>query len=95
MKALRTLKEVLLSSLPLAAIFVIVCVFFAPLENPSDYGKLVLGFFLVGLDESILPEVNATLFIWILSTGIGVFVGLALYRVVGINTDALSALEEK
>ena len=139
MKALRTLKEVLLSSLPLAAIIVIVCVFIAPLENPSDYGKLVLGFFcvvvgqaffLVGLDESILPagkligsalpklkkslfvilfgvlfgilatvaepalavlarqthsilpEVNATLFIWILSTGIGVFVGLALYRVI-------------
>ena len=139
MKALRTLKEVLLSSLPLAAIIVIVCVFIAPLENPSDYGKLVLGFFcvvvgqaffLVGLDESILPagkligsslpklkkslfvilfgvlfgilatvaepalavlarqthsilpEVNATLFIWILSTGIGMFVGLALYRVI-------------
>ncbi len=139
MKVLRTLKEILLSSLPLAAIIVIVCVFLAPLENPSDYGKLALGFFsvvvgqalfLVGLDESILPagkligsslpklkksifvilfgvlfgilatvaepalavlarqthgilnEVDPTLFIWILSTGIGIFVGLALYRVI-------------
>ncbi len=139
MKALRTLKEVLLSSLPLLAIIVIVCVLIAPMEHPSDYGKLALGFvcvivgqafFLVGLDESILPagkligsslpklkksifvilfgvlfgilatvaepalavlarqthailnEVDATLFIWILSTGIGMFVGLALYRVI-------------
>lgn len=139
MKALRTLKEVFISSLPLLAIILIVCVWIAPLENPSDYGKLVLGFFcvivgqaffLIGLDESILPagkligsslpklkksvfvilfgvlfgilatvaepalavlarqtnnilsEVNATLFIWILSTGIGLFVGLALYRVI-------------
>lgn len=139
MKALRTIKEVLFSSLPLVAIIVIVCVLIAPMDNPSDYGKLALGFFcvvigqaffLVGLDESILPagkligsslpklkksifvilfgvlfgilatvaepalavlarqthsilaEVDATLFIWILSTGIGVFVGLALYRVV-------------
>lgn len=139
MKALRTLKEIFLSSLPLAAIIVIVCVFIAPLEHPSDYGKLVVGYlcvvvgqalFLVGLDESILPagklvgsalpklkkavfvilfgvlfgvlatvaepalavlarqthsilgEVNETLFIWVLSTGIGLFVGLALYRVI-------------
>ena len=64
MKALRTLKEIFLSSLPLAAIIVIVCVFIAPLEHPSDYCKLVVGYlcvvvgqalFLVGLDESILP----------------------------------------
>jgi len=139
MKVLRTLKEVLISSLPLAAIIVIVCVFIAPLENPYDYFKLAVGFFsvvvgqaffLVGLDDSILPAgkligsslpklqksvfvilfgvlfgvlatvaepalavlarqtqgilpaVNETLFVWILSTGIGVFVGFALYRVI-------------
>ena len=139
MKLLRTLKEVLFSSLPLAAIIIVVCVFIAPLSRASDYWKLAVGFFgvvvgqaffLVGLDESILPagklvgsslpklnksvfvilfgilfgilatvaepalavlarqthmilgEVNQTLFIWILSTGIGVFVGLALYRVI-------------
>jgi hypothetical protein len=138
MKTLRTLKEVFLSSLPLAAIIVIVCVFIAPLKNPLDYIKLIVGymsvvfgqsFFLVGLDESILPvgklvgsslpklhksvfvimfgilfgvistvaepalavlarqthmiisEVNETLFVWILSLGIGVFVGFALYRI--------------
>ncbi len=139
MKLLRTLKEVLFSSLPLAAIIIVVCVFIAPLSRASDYWKLAVGFFgvvvgqaffLVGLDESILPagklvgsslpklnksvfvilfgilfgilatvaepalavlarqthmilgEVNQTLFIWILSTGIGLFVGLALYRVI-------------
>lgn len=64
MKTLRTLKEVFLSSLPLAAIIVIVCGFMAPMENPVDYFKLVVGYlsvvvgqalFLVGLDVSILP----------------------------------------
>ncbi len=139
MKALRTLKEVFVSSLPLAIIILIVCVFVAPLKNTFDYIKLIVGyasvvfgqtFFLVGLDESILPvgklvgsslpkfkksifvilfgilfgilatvaepalavlarqthmifnEVNEILFVWILSTGIGVFVGFALYRII-------------
>lgn len=138
MKTLRTLKEVFLSSLPLAAIIVIVCGFVAPLENLADYIKLLIGyasvvfgqaFFLVGLDSSILPigklvgsslikfkrrifiilfgilfgilatvaepalavlarqthmimnEVNETIFVWILSTGVGLFVGVALYRI--------------
>jgi hypothetical protein len=64
MKFLRTLKEVFFSSLPLAAIIVIVCGFIAPMENFFDYVKLAVGYagvvfgqamFLVGLDISILP----------------------------------------
>ena len=59
-----TLKEVFLSSLPLAIIIIIVCVFIAPLNNPTDYIKLIVGYFsvvvgqavfLVGLNISILP----------------------------------------
>lgn len=139
MKTLRTLKEVFLSSLPLVIIIIIVCGFVAPMENPADYFKLLVGyisvvlgqaFFLVGLDSSILPigklvgsslikfnkrifiilfgilfgilatvaepalavmarqthmimnEVNETIFVWILSSGVGIFVGFALYRVI-------------
>jgi hypothetical protein len=64
MKTLRVLKEVFFSSLPLAAIIILVCVFIAPMENAFDYVKLLIGYscvvvgqtlFLVGLDESILP----------------------------------------
>ena len=64
MKTLQTIKETFLSSLSLAAIMIIICVFVAPMENPYDYVKLVIGylsvvigqsFFLVGLDKSILP----------------------------------------
>lgn len=59
-----TLKEVFLSSLPLAAIIIIVCGFIAPLNNRSDYIKLIVGYFSVvlgqtlfldGLNLSILP----------------------------------------
>ncbi len=139
MKTLRTLKEVFLSSLPLAIIIIVICTFVAPLDNPSDYIKLAIGYasvvfgqalFLIGLDLSILPVgklvgsslakfnkgifvilfgilfgilatvaepalvvlarqthmimngVNEIAFVWILSTGVGIFVGLALYRVV-------------
>ena len=137
-KTLRVLKEVFLSSLPLAAVMIIVCGFIAPLGDLSGYLKLLTGyacvvlgqtFFLVGLDSSILPIgklvgksliklkkvyfiiffgflfgllatvaepalevlarqanmimpiVNKTLFVWVLSTGIGVFVGFALFRI--------------
>ena len=64
MKALRVLKETFLSSLPLAAVIVVVCGFVAPMQNPFDYVKLAIGYagvvigqslFLVGLDISILP----------------------------------------
>ena len=64
MKTLRVLKEVFLSSLPLAAVIIIVCGFVAPMPNPADYVKLAVGYagvvfgqalFLVGLDVSILP----------------------------------------
>lgn len=59
-----TLREVFISSLPLAIIIIIVCVFIAPLSNQSDYIKLIVGYFsvvvgqtvfLVGLNISILP----------------------------------------
>jgi hypothetical protein len=59
-----TLKEVFLSSLPLAAIIIIVCCFIAPLDNMYDYVKLIVGYlsvvlgqtlFLDGLNISILP----------------------------------------
>ncbi len=64
MKLFNTLKEVFLSSLPLAAIMIVVCVFVAPMENAFDYVKLLVGyggvvigqaFFLDGLNISILP----------------------------------------
>jgi hypothetical protein len=59
-----TLREVFISSLPLAIIIIIVCVFIAPLSNQSDYIKLIVGYlsvvvgqtvFLIGLNISILP----------------------------------------
>ena len=59
-----TLKEVFISSLPLAAIIIIVCGFIAPLDSMSDYIKLIIGYasvvfgqalFLDGLNISILP----------------------------------------
>jgi len=61
---ITTLKEVFITSLPLAAIMIIVCGFIAPLDNISDYVKLVIGYasvvfgqtlFLDGLNISILP----------------------------------------
>ena len=64
MKTLRTIKETFLSSLPLAVIMIIICVFVAPMNSALDYIKLVIGYasvvigqalFLVGLDKSILP----------------------------------------
>ena len=138
-KTLRVLKETFLSSLPLAAVMIIVCVFIAPMDSMLDYVKLIVGyssvvigqtFFLVGLDSSILPigklvgksliklkkvvfiiffglvfgllvtvaepalevlarqtnmimpSVNATLFVWIASTGTGISVGFALWRII-------------
>lgn len=64
MKTLRTMKETFISSLPLAAIMIIICVFVAPMDSVENYIKLITGYvcvvigqslFLVGLDESILP----------------------------------------
>ena len=64
MKTLRVLKEVFYSSLPLAAVIIVVCVFIAPMESGFDYAKLAVGYscvvvgqtlFLVGLETSILP----------------------------------------
>lgn len=62
-KFLQTVKETFYSSLPLAVI-IIICLFIAPLDSPSDYLKILVGYFcvifgqamfLVGLDTSILP----------------------------------------
>lgn len=64
MKFINTLKEVFLSSLPLAAIIIIVCGFVAPLESRADQIRLIVGYvgvvfglalFLEGLNISILP----------------------------------------
>ncbi len=50
--------------MPLAGIMIVICVFVAPMPDPYDYVKLVIGYagvvvgqalFLVGLDNSILP----------------------------------------
>ena len=63
MKLLNTIKETIISSLPLA-IIIIACLGFFPLNNPADYGKIIVGYFsvvigqslfLVGLESSILP----------------------------------------
>ena len=138
MKLFRVLKDVFISSLPLAAIIIIVCVFISPLDNQYDYIKLLIGyisvvfgqvFFLVGIDISILPigklvgqsliklkkasyiiffgflfgllttvaepalsvlarqahmifeVVHETTFLWIMGSGIGIFVGFALFRI--------------
>ncbi|MBO5271158.1 MAG: DUF1538 family protein [Clostridia bacterium] len=62
-KVLQTMKETFLSSLPLVVI-IVVCLCIAPLHDPSDDLKIVIGYlcvvigqalFLVGLDTSILP----------------------------------------
>lgn len=139
MKTFRVLKDVFYSSLPLAAVMIVVCVFIEPMSHPADYIKLIVGYasvlvgqalFLVGLDESILPIgkmvgqslikfqkvayilffgfifgllstvaepalavlarqthmimpiISEPLFVWVLSAGIGAFVGFALYRVI-------------
>jgi len=139
MKALRVLTETFLTSLPLAAVIIVVCVFIAPMQNMFDYVKLMIGYtgvvvgqalFLVGLDISILPigkvigeslvnlkkiftivffgiifgvlatvaepalavlarqtnmimpEINETLFIWLMGIGIGLLVGYSLYRII-------------
>lgn len=64
MKLLQTIKEVFLSSLPLAFIILVVCGIVAPLPDKNDYIKLLVGYvgvvvgqalFLNGLDISILP----------------------------------------
>ncbi len=132
------MREVFLSSLPLA-IIIVICVAVWPLSDTSEYIKIAVGYvcvvvgqslFLVGLDESILPAgklagssmskignvaaiivigflfgffatvaepalsvlanqaglltetINPQLFIWVLSGGTGVFVSIALYRII-------------
>ena len=138
-KFLQTLKETFLTSTPLAAVIVIVCCFIAPMDDPFNYVKLIIGYagvvigqslFLIGLDICILPigkevgaslekfkqtffvvffgflfgllataaepavnvfahqthlvmnEIHEKLFVFIMSAGIGMFVGFALYRII-------------
>lgn len=62
-KFFQTVKETFYSSLPLAVI-IIICFCISPLNSPSDYLKITVGYacvvfgqamFLVGLETSILP----------------------------------------
>lgn len=147
---LHTLRDTFLSSLPLAIVMLVMCVFVAPMENALDYVKMVIGYvfvvvgqsmFLVGLEKSILPigkmvgssfiklkktifiiffgflfglvvtvaepaiavlarqahmvqgAVNSTVFLWITGAGIGVFVGIALFRILkDINPKIMFAI---
>lgn len=59
---LNTLWEVFVSSLPLAAIMIIVCGFVAPMESWSDYIKLSVGYVCVVLGQAIfLQSLNASI----------------------------------
>ncbi|MCL2546529.1 MAG: DUF1538 domain-containing protein [Oscillospiraceae bacterium] len=139
MRILRVLKETFLASLPLLVVIGVVTLFVAPLPNPQDYLRLLVGYigvvvgqslFLVGLHESILPigenvgrslvkvkrfavviffgllfgllatvaepalavlarqthllinAVNEKALIWLVGVGVGVFVSIALWRIV-------------
>lgn len=62
-KFLQTVRETLLSSLPLALI-IAVCLFISPPESTAEYMKILIGYlsvvfgqslFIVGLETSILP----------------------------------------
>ncbi len=63
MRLLKTIKETLISSLPLAVI-IIICLICFPMEGLDNYVKIIIGYasvvvgqslFLVGLESSILP----------------------------------------
>ncbi|MDR2091305.1 MAG: DUF1538 domain-containing protein [Clostridiales bacterium] len=149
MRFLRSLKEVFLSSLPLVAVMVAVCVFMRRMSDQEllklfiGYVLVVVGqtFFLVGLDSSIMPigklvggslsklkkvvyivlfgflfgllatvaepalavlgiqvhaingEIDKTLFVWVLSAGVGAAVALAMFRVIkNINIKVVFAV---
>lgn len=58
----NTLWEVFISSLPLAAIMIIVCGFVAPMGSWSDYIKLSVGYVCVVLGQAIfLQSLNASI----------------------------------
>lgn len=63
MKLLKTIKDTFFSTIPLLLV-VVVCLIISPLDNPSNYIKIIVGYFsiivgqalfLVGLDNSIIP----------------------------------------
>jgi len=138
-RSLQVLLETFITSLPLLAIMLLVCVFVAPFTDPFDYIRLAVGYtgvivgqslFLVGLEASVLPigkeigasliklkkaafiiffgimfgffatvaepamwvlarqtnmiveAVHVTVFVTVMGAGIGIFVGLALYRLI-------------
>lgn len=100
---LTTLKETVLSSLPLAAIVILVCVFIAPLTSAQDYLKLLIGYlavtvgqtlFLVGLESSILPigKIVGQSLIRLKSIGLIVLCGVIFGFVVTIAEPALEVL---
>ena len=103
MKLINTLKEVFLSSLPLAAIMIIVCVFIEPLQNAFDYVKLVVGYvsvvvgqsiFLDGLNISILPigKLVGSSLVKLKNAFFIVFFGLLFGLVATVAEPALSVL---
>ncbi len=62
-KFLQTVKETVVATLPLA-IIILICLLLAPLPEPTDYAKVIVGYlcvvvgqslFLIGLESSILP----------------------------------------
>ena len=100
---LTTFKDTLISSLPLAAIVLLVCVFIAPLTATQDYIKLLIGYlavtvgqtlFLVGLDSSILPigKIVGQSLIKLKSVGLIVLCGIIFGFVVTIAEPALEVL---
>jgi hypothetical protein len=103
MKFLRTLKEVFFSSLPLAAVIIVVCCVIAPMENAFDYAKLAVGYagvvlgqvlFLIGLDTSILPigELIGSSLIRLKKTIFIIFFGFLFGFLATVAEPALSVL---
>ena len=103
MKTLRTIKETFISSLPLAAIMIIICVFVAPMDNVQNYVKLIIGYasvvigqalFLVGLDESILPigKMVGSSLVKLKKTVIIIFFGFVFGLLATVAEPALTVL---
>jgi len=101
-----TLRDVFISSLPLAAIIILVCGFIAPLDNRADYIKLVIGYvsvvlgqtlFLDGLNISILPIgnlVGASL-VKLKKAAIILFFGLVFGLLTTVAEPALTVLAKQ
>lgn len=66
-----------LSKLNKSVFILLFGVLFGVLATVAEPALLVLA----RQTHAILPAVNETLFVWVLSTGVGLFVGLAFYRI--------------